>query len=36
LLLHAGDQNHSPALLHEFRHFAIMHTYARRIRFVQF
>src|SRR6266851_415440 len=34
--MHAGDQSQSPALLHEFRHFAIMHTYARSIQFVQF
>jgi hypothetical protein len=36
LLMHAGDQNQSPALLHEFGHFAIMHTYAGGFRFVQF
>jgi hypothetical protein len=34
--MHAGDQSPPPALLHEFRHFAIMHTYAGRIQFVQF
>ena len=34
--MHAGDQNHPPTLLHEFRHFVTMHTYARGLQFVQF
>jgi hypothetical protein len=34
--MHAGDQSQSPAFLHEIRHFAIMHTYAGSIHFVQF
>src|SRR5882724_9762030 len=34
--MHAGDQSQPTALLHEFSHFAIMHTYARSVQFVQF
>jgi hypothetical protein len=34
--MHAGDQNHSPALPHEFGDFAIIHSYAKADRFVQF
>jgi hypothetical protein len=36
LLMHAGDQNPAAALLQGFGLFAIMHTYARGSRFVQF
>jgi hypothetical protein len=34
--MHAGDQSQPTALLLEFGHFAIMHTYAGSIQFVQF
>src|ERR1700749_4400997 len=34
--MHAGDQSQPTALLLEFGHFAIMHTYAGSVQFVQF